>query len=616
MIRRSTFEITVEIGGKPEIEGIYEDEKSALVRAEYLLQMAKYTAVRVTKVSSRGTPEVIFEKFYTGQGKGATISSIEEAYVCQSALDVFGFESRQTLLRLLRSYFDQQLVIPLELLHNYMLLRYLERDPLLFNQAGHRLAAIQARDMKQRPMDRHDALSILFREVLALAKAADEFNKARAETLTYKGLSALISEVEETLPSEERARAITGAVSRRLEEARDWGLKLVSACELYDENQSDAATDFLDGLLAEIIDGNEPVRTMIGYAPDLASALESMLATIEGMWDDRLPGTPALQKLSDIMAHRQLPRVREALLTRVANAINGKGAMTKLDRLGNAEAFKRLVRHLVEFGGFKGGVEMSSALSRRAKVVLGSGGEDLSFEGTVSILASFLPNPGAKIGFQLDLLSSEFGRRKAAYLTQNIAEMFSGLRSIRDFAPDSDMSLCEDTVREDFRRRLYRAGIPRRLADGLMHKLSKISPSGEPAIAPATEALALPAPVASAGPISRLGRLELTYRGTRHMVDPVQTPYQIGRNDTSHLVVTSGTASRAHAEIQVVGEEYILVDHSKNGTYLHGDDMKTIALLNSSAPIKSNGFISIGTESSDGPIDENDVISFKCFAAI
>ena len=635
MIRASTFEVTIEVGGKTEIEGIYPDDKTALERAEYLLKQAKYTAVRVHKVGARDNHKLIFEKFYSGSGVGATATAIDEAFLCLSVSDVYSFGSRQTLLRLLRAYVDQQLAIPLELLHDYMGLRYLERDALLFNQAAHRLAGIQAKSARVSANERHDTLIKLFRDVTLLAKDAPEGLGHLYRCLADRGLGTLIDEVTDTLPVGDHTRAITYALARHLGPARDWGLKLTAACELFSEEQSAQTEACLDEVLAEIIDGSEPVRSAIGYAPDLVTALEALLATVDGSWDNRLPGTTALQQLSDIMAHRPLPLVRQALLNRVAGALDGKVALTKGDRAYEAAALKRLVPKLTEFSGFMGGVPMSAALTRRAKTALGKANEDLSFEGTISILAGFLPTPAARIGFLLDLLCSDLGRRQAPLLTQSIAELFNSIRSIYDFAPDQDSSWSQDRVREDFRRRLYQAGIPRRLADGLLHRLAQLSDSpGAVAIAPAKAArpaAALPAPGGVAGVVTAetetqrrvptpdvadlIGRGLLTHCGSQYLVEAAQTPFAIGRSESCQLTVDCGTASRCHAVIELTGTDFVLVDQSKNGTFIYYDDRQPAILNKASAVLTSSGLFTLGTTSDDPALTEQGMIRFQRVAS-
>ncbi len=610
MIRASTFEIIVEISGKPEIEGIYQDEKIALDRALDLLKLARYTAVRVYRVGSNDSHKLIFEKLHTGGGGSVSkIASIDHAYVCSTVYDVYSFDSRLTLLHLLRSYFDQQLILPLELLHNTMALRYLERDSLLFSQAGHRLAALQGQQLKIKPTERHDVLSRLFREVLDLSKTPDRLTPY-AEELRVQGLTGVIARIIADLPDPEQSRAITFVMARYLHEARDWALKLDAVCDLFDHDQSPAAAAWIDEVLAEIIDGNAAVKAVLGYAPDLATALMALVAVLDGAWDDRLPGTRSLQRLNDILARQSAPRVRAALLHRVSTALAGQAPLTKGDRASNGAALRQLVPKLRQFGGFMGGVAMSAALTRRAKVDFSKRHEDLTFEETLTALCDFFPMPAGKIGYLLDLLPSEMGRKKATYITRLIADLFSELRGIHDFAPNMDGSWSQTMVREDFRRRLYQAGIPRRLADGLLEKLELMQDCGSPPVA-----RSLPVTGSLPGPVSTrtgdIGKLVLTYRGIRHVVAASETPFTIGRSPDCRLTVDWVTASRAHAVVQVEGNDFILLDQSKNGTFVRGHDRKIIALAKNSTVLSGQGTITIGLIG-DGPdAAESAVIGYQ-----
>ncbi|MEI6986840.1 MAG: FHA domain-containing protein [Rhodospirillaceae bacterium] len=495
----------------------------------------------------------------------------------------------------------------------------MERDALLFNQALHKLGAIQARKARVHVHERYDALAGLFRQLLDLAKNSNSLAEY-AEALPTMGLTYTIRLVTERLPVGDHTRAITYAVARYFGEARDWNLKLQKACELFEIDQSDEAADCLDEVITEIIDGNEPVKAVLGYAPDLVTALNSMLAIIHGTWDERMPGTQVVKKLSDIMSHRPLPLVRSALLGRIASAIAGKAPLTKLDRSGNCGAFKRLVPKLMEFGGFMGGSDMAAAVTIRAKVVFGNGEEDASFEETVLTLSGGMPSPAAKIGYLLDLLSSEMGKKKASYLSQRIAEMFSRIHSIHDFAPDLDVSWSHDMVREDFRVRLCGAGIPRKLADELLRKVTLVSDQSGLAVSRSDRTMTGCEPgqmrlSSELSPESLLAvtpaRLMLTYRGLPCTVDSSQTPFVIGRSDTCQLIVDWGAASRNHAVIKFVNNDFVLFDQSKNGTQVCMTNHASIALANSSTVLKGEGRITIGTMDDTSEAQEYAVIKFQ-----
>ena len=263
------FEVVVEQGGKPNIDGVFDDEAAARERAGYLLRLAKFQVVRIMKVNGVGAEETIFHKASSGGGKATTISPIDEAdlstaNLCTDVLQVFSFASRTVLLRLLRGYWDEQAVIPAEQLHRYYPLRYFEREALLFNPAVMRLATLQAPLLGIRPFDRHDQILRLFAALKELAQESDALAPFDA-ALARGGVSGLLAATRDRAP-EERDRLVTHAFGAVLEPCRDWPSKVAAILRFHEEGDAENGR-VIDEFLAETVDGREPVRALIGYAP-------------------------------------------------------------------------------------------------------------------------------------------------------------------------------------------------------------------------------------------------------------------------------------------------------------------------------------------------------------
>jgi pSer/pThr/pTyr-binding forkhead associated (FHA) protein len=106
--------------------------------------------------------------------------------------------------------------------------------------------------------------------------------------------------------------------------------------------------------------------------------------------------------------------------------------------------------------------------------------------------------------------------------------------------------------------------------------------------------------------------LLLNYRGVNHVVTPERTPFAIGRSETCQLVVECGTASRAHAVIEVVGGDFVLTDQSKNGTFIDSRGQNSQALARSSCPLTGQGVIALGLTIDDPGLTEHALIHFQC----
>lgn len=585
--REYRYEVVVEQGGRPNIDGVFPEEKMAMDRAKYLLGLAKYSVVRVSKVNKDGKEETLFEKAYSGGGKVTTISHIDEAAFCKDVLEVFSFQSRMTLLRLFRAYFDEQTVIPAEQLHRYFPLRYFEREATLFNPGISRLATLQAPAAGVKVFDRQDQILRMFKDLKDLAQNSDVL-KPFDDTLLQLGVAGLLSQARNDRPPEELDRIVTHAFASALENARDWGEKLSGILRYHVEDDPETVA-IIDQLLCETVDGREPVKALIGYAPDLATALQALLATLRGDLDDRLPHTDPLLDLSNAVAAGGFLHVKEALLRRVRGGIEGKNPLTRLGAAADAKAFQTIVDQLAAFDGFMGGPDMASALMKRAKIAWGSEHRDMPFDEAVTRLSNRLGSAAARIGFLLDLAASDFGRRRMTYLVEQVANMFVRVRSARELAPAG--ALLEE-VRTGLGNRLRNAGIPRMLADGLVAKIAAI-PDDERVIVPLIQEEVT---VDLSAPKFVEPKLVVNHRGNRHVLPDEGTELFVGRSRECQMMIEVPSASRRHARFAVEGVNFVVSDLSRNGTRLMPEGAEPRVLMNGeSAVLNGRGEIVIGS---------------------
>ncbi len=586
--RNVRFEVVVEQGGKPNIDGVFDDEKAATERAGYLLRLAKFPVVRVVKVNGVGKEETIFQKSSAGGSKLTTISTINDANLCTDVLQIFSFESRMTLLRLLRGYWDDQGVIPAEQLHRYFPLRYFEREALLFNPSITRLSTLQAPMLGIKPTERYDQIMRMFTALKELAQQSDSL-KPYDQALARGGISGLLAASIDR-PVEERDRIITHAFGSMLEPHREWGAKVQAVLRLHQEGDAEN-TRLVDEFLAEIVDGREPIRALIGYSPDLASALLSLQATLRGDLDDRLPNTDALLALSNAVGGGGFRNVQAALLNRLCGGIDGLTPLTRTGPGSEAKAFQSIVDGMIVFDGFMGGPTMAEALTKRGKVAWGLGGVDLPFEDTVLRLSSRLGSAAARLGFLLDLATSDFGRRKVSFLIQRVAEEFNQVKSAAELAAPGVL-LSE--VRDGLGRRLRAAGIPRALADGLIAKIAMI-PDEQRVLTIPTAPRQLETIDARSLPRAA-GRITVTHQGKTIALPDQGAEVVIGRAAECGIILDHASASRRHVAIRVQDGACVVEDLSRNGTRLMLANGETRLLKQGEIiPLSGRGEIIIGS---------------------
>lgn len=109
-------------------------------------------------------------------------------------------------------------------------------------------------------------------------------------------------------------------------------------------------------------------------------------------------------------------------------------------------------------------------------------------------------------------------------------------------------------------------------------------------------------------PTGSAQQLELFFRGTAIAVSPTQAPYTLGRDAASALCIESDYASRQHCVIEFREGQFLLRDHSKNGTFVQLGRAHSFKLHNESVPLSANGCFKLGARLE---LDDPDLVFFK-----
>lgn len=105
-------------------------------------------------------------------------------------------------------------------------------------------------------------------------------------------------------------------------------------------------------------------------------------------------------------------------------------------------------------------------------------------------------------------------------------------------------------------------------------------------------------------------RLILSHRGRDYEISPETRVFVIGRSPDSDLVVDSAATSRQHARIIYRTGKFVLVDQSKNGTYVRQAGGGEVCLLSQDEfPLTTAGLIGLG-QSTGTPSDDH--VRYRC----
>ena len=97
--------------------------------------------------------------------------------------------------------------------------------------------------------------------------------------------------------------------------------------------------------------------------------------------------------------------------------------------------------------------------------------------------------------------------------------------------------------------------------------------------------------------------LVLTYRGQTYHINEQNKKMLLGRDDACQVIVKAEFASRQHANVEFRFDNFILFDHSSNGTYIRSDEGVVAHLNQEDTILHGGGSISLGQPYSDNPPD-------------
>lgn len=92
------------------------------------------------------------------------------------------------------------------------------------------------------------------------------------------------------------------------------------------------------------------------------------------------------------------------------------------------------------------------------------------------------------------------------------------------------------------------------------------------------------------------------------VVNAARPVARLGRDPAADLRVVDNRTSRQHAQIELRGDKFVLIDRSTNGTFVAIDGEKEFMLSREEAVFRGQGHIALGSSCTDNPF----AISFVC----
>ncbi|MHA6287734.1 hypothetical protein [Maricaulis sp. CAU 1757] len=263
------------------------DRDAAIRVASNLVAKNKGGSVRVTKErfndGERAFRSVtVFEK---GAEKFGEVKEQNAAATlpCLTPDDLSKPHARDTIRRVLTSWFERVQALPMELLHRDDLVENLEGSGTELQHAVQKVAVASAKDSDASVQNYMKLLNELVQKSLARI-----YQDARAERLPTYPKKATFSDVAQSIhDKDKRAYFLRAAIADRLRHERRFSDKLDALMEMADTLPEDKdarafAVSEVDAYIAEVISFDAGFDALLGKCKDLGETLERLACLFDG----------------------------------------------------------------------------------------------------------------------------------------------------------------------------------------------------------------------------------------------------------------------------------------------------------------------------------------------
>lgn len=369
---KPSYEVHVRRDGRWSIEASFDEQQSAelLARAE---------------ISARGAEEVKVLKYRPFAGFEVEVcvfhrkaAEIKEGYMmlgggaegapfCRDASDLFRFDARVVIGRLLRLFLEKNQIVVSELLHGWAYARRLEEQGNLLRAAVGAVSRWQADALGMDGKERNAAL-LGFADVISGRLRSYNAQRKKLPPLDWgdmpRARRRIIGEVGE-------ADGDFFFMAQLTEWLQGGGgvAKLEKLLERWDDAEDPQIASRLEVFIADSLGSVEILRELLGPQPNLAAGLATLANLLFGRPPtmDEAPVSPLLARIGRRIAEGRAPEGRAMLVERIRASLAGDQPLDRRDQENEPKLIGMLEQRLLgPDGKIIGGSEVAKALTRRA----------------------------------------------------------------------------------------------------------------------------------------------------------------------------------------------------------------------------------------------------------
>ncbi|MCC9622728.1 hypothetical protein LPB41_13595 [Thalassospira sp. MA62] len=433
----TTFEVRVQRGDRWIIHSTFDVEKQAVAEAEKLMK-TKVSAVRVVRDKERGdgmhVEKVLFEQQGAGEDKkdDVRVSAIEQAPLCETDHDLLQKESRATVNRLLRKYFEQEVLTPCEVMYNYQNLRKLMFHDTLMPSAVDKVAGLHA---KATNGDHIEAMNNLHGAIEQLSARAREVEKVDLPAFEDATISEVRDEIRRLNLAEDTDFLTMVALTRMLSSSRSWVGKLDLALKVKGNEKDETARQLLDDVIADILGSPVALKDLLGSSRSFGEAvtlhIDLALGRAQG---NRGAANDILELLNPLFGAGLLATSQDALFDYIVRELKSPNALSRHEE--ESDALNGILDRLISEKGVIFGAPMVEGLAERGARLRNVGGARALIEGVAEIASRLIPN-WRKLSWLTAVANSDIAEGYEDELYAMMDDAVSDMRALRAFC-DSD----------------------------------------------------------------------------------------------------------------------------------------------------------------------------------
>lgn len=422
---RAEFEILVYRDERWVLEDKRETEALARQAAKATLNKPKVGGVRVVKCWHRADGQVtetqIYEEMRQVADAPVTIVPIDEAPQCTEVGDLYKFDSRLTIGRLLRKYVEQVFLTPTELLHNHRALKRLQEADTLFPSAVDRVATVQVKAYGGESRARRDDLFKFVAQATARVRRVEESGNLPE----FKGTDFLSAyhRIKRSAPPDEAAYNALVVLCRDLVQHRDWLAKLARIAELIKPDGDDEVMALFDKVMADLVAIPAAMQDILGTHRNLAQAMQAIVTLHDrGLPAEKSDARQEMEIIGPLIATGRLVETRRSLVERLVRQLGSSQPLSRDDPTKERDTVQAFVASLFRADGILGGADAAAAMTRRY-VYLQEGGGITALKQSVSGVVGTVKGMLDRIIYLLELAKSELGTDLKETITDQLRKL-------------------------------------------------------------------------------------------------------------------------------------------------------------------------------------------------